>query len=297
MKEKITVYDVITDRIIKSLENGVAPWRMPWKKGKLSSIGKNAITGYEYRGINHFLTAITAITQGYDVNEWITFKQVSKIPGCKVMKGEHATPILFWTVYDAEKEGKTETRFSARYYNVFNVAQVEGLKEQYEERESVNVNPAFNPIETCENVVDSWKGKPIIENKGARAFYAPGSDIVTMPGKERFEKPEEYYSTLFHELTHSTGHESRLKREGITEAHYFGDSVYSKEELIAEMGAAFLCAHTGIETVTLENSASYVNGWLKVLKGDSKLVISAASKAQKAVDLILGKQFNKESEE
>ena len=132
--------------------------------------------------------------------------------------------------------------------------------------------------------------RPIIEIRGTRACYSPSRDLVRVPELFRYEKPEEYYSTFFHELAHSTGHQSRLNREGVTGNHFFGDAVYSREELVAEMAAAFLCGHTGIVNATIQNSAAYLQHWVKVLRGDKRLAITAAAQAQKAADFILNRK-------
>jgi antirestriction protein ArdC len=284
---KKTVYDVITSRIIESLEGGEVPWRKPWKGGK-GGTPRNAITGWEYRGINLISTALQSF---YDRQEWITFKQVSKIPGAMIRKGESATPIIYWLVKDVERDGKKETIFSPRYYRVWNVAQVDGL-DQWEsarkKHEEENPERPVSPIQAAENVIAGFRNPPPVSHGFNHACYIPSKDAIEMPAMKQFETDAEYYSTLFHELTHSTGHSSRLGREGILDAHRFGDAVYSKEELVAEMGAAFLCGTTGIEAATVKNSAAYIQSWLKKLRGDSKLVVQAAQRAQKAADYILG---------
>ena len=203
---------------------------------------------------------------------------------------------VFWkrNAYTKENEttGEEETRmgFILRYYRVFNVEQCEDLshkrikemQENHDERE-------FNPIEECEMVVEKMPKRPEISNGVARAWYHPNSDTINMPHQNSFDLDESYYGVLFHELSHSTGHTSRLerhKKDGCT--HNFGSQDYSKEELVAEMGSAFLCGHTGIEDKTLDNSASYIASWLKKLKDDKMLVVQAAAKAQKSTDYILG---------
>ena len=153
------------------------------------------------------------------------------------------------------------------------------------------------PIENCERVAEEMPNPPRILHNGERACYIPSSDTIKMPPEKAFETSEFYYNTLFHELTHSTGHESRLERQGITEAQIFGSRNYSKEELIAEMGAAFLCGHTGIENRVIDNSASYIEGWLSSLKKDNRFVIQAAAQAQKAADYILERKLEEIVEE
>jgi antirestriction protein ArdC len=221
---------------------------------------------------------------------WVTYRQAQSIGG-HVNAGEKSTPIVFWKFGVAEvqePDGEvSEKQFAmCRLYHVFNVEQctLPGLDLGKPELP----NKAFNPIPICEQVIAHFANKPAIYHHGDRAFYTPSLDTVTMPPKESFDSPESYYSTVYHELTHSTGHESRLKREGINMPHFFGDAVYSKEELIAECGAAFLSGYCGIVDKTLSNSASYLDNWIRVLKSDSRLIFHAASAAQRATDLILG---------
>jgi antirestriction protein ArdC len=170
-----------------------------------------------------------------------------------------------------------------RYYRVFNLDQVEGIKPPPEEQVS---NP-FTPIQQAEQILEHMPLKPDIRYGGNRAYYSPRLDYIQLPARESFHSPEEFYSTAFHELTHATGHPDRITRKGNTEAAYFGSHEYSREELVAEFGASMLCAQAGIEQQTITNSAAYIQGWLRVLKGDKRLAIIAAGQAQRAVDYIL----------
>jgi antirestriction protein ArdC len=274
-EKRIDAYQIVTDRIIASLEQGVAPWHKPWN----SSRAKNIASGKEYRGIN------TLMLNGvYGSPYWGTYKQFSA-KGGTVRKGEKSTPIVFWKFLQiADKNDPTKTK-QLRYYNVFNAEQID-----WEEGKGVPVEKTieFNPIEACEQIVAEYKGMPAITPSDS-AWYSPSQDIFGMPKKESFHSVAEYYSTLFHEMTHSTGHKSRLKRfelEGNT-MHAFGSADYSKEELTAEIGASFLMHEAGI-TSTQANSEAYIAGWLKVLKGDKKFIASASGLAQKAVDHIRG---------
>ncbi len=175
---------------------------------------------------------------------------------------------------------------SLRYYTLFSVEQCDDLGPSQAD------SPAATPqIETCETVLSTMNDPPPVHHGGGRAFYSPSNDTITLPPRQTFEQMEEYYSTLFHELTHASGHEKRLGRPGVTDPVKFGDHAYSREELVAEMGAAFLCGHTGISPATIRNSAAYLASWLKVLQGDGRLVIQAAAAAQRAVDHILGRTF------
>jgi antirestriction protein ArdC len=273
-----TAYEIVTESIIKQLESGVAPWRKPWR----TEIPANLVSKKEYRGINIFLLA----SQGYSSRYWITYRQAQALGG-SVTKGQHGSKVVFWKIDEYRKEnkktGETENRKSIllRYYNIFNLEQCEGIKSP----EPVHL---IHPIEQCKHIVNSMPKRPSFE-QDSRAFYRPSTDTVGMPSRSAFESAEKYYSTLFHELTHSTGHPSRIGREGIMEHNPFGSEDYSKEELVAEMGAAMLCGVVGIESRTLDNSASYLQSWINRLRSDSRLIVSAASQAQKAADYILAR--------
>ena len=278
------VYEIITDRILRKLEEGTVPWRMPWNAS--AGIPRNLISRKEYRGINVFLTG----SQGYESPYWLTFKQAKELGGY-VKEGAKGTPIVYCDTFKKEvlgKDGEVEEREMSflRYYTVFNVAQVDGI----ETPPSNVVERPFNPIGECEKIVADMPHPPELKvGVGGRAFYRSSEDAVYMPRAELFVSDEEYYSTLFHELVHSTGHETRLNRRPSKELRSFGDEAYSKEELVAEMGASFLCATAGIEDATLDNSAAYIQGWLKALRDDKKLVILAAAAAQRASDYILSR--------
>jgi len=287
---KLDVYDIVTERMIALLEQGVCPWNKPWKSG---SIPSNFVSKKPYRGINVFLLAFT----GFDCPYFVSFKQATELGGT-VKKGSKGFPVVFWNWFPKRengapvfKNGKPEMIPFLRYYTVFNLEQCEGIKWEKPERKD------FNPIETAESYVNGMKNAPTLTHGGSRACYSPALDCVRMPAKEAFTTPEAYYATLFHELTHATGHEKRLARKGIMEIDHFGSEQYSREELVAEMGSAFLCAMSGILPSVEKNSAAYLANWLGVLKGDKKLVVTAAGQAQKAVDYITGKEFGVESEE
>jgi antirestriction protein ArdC len=242
----------------------------------------NLVTKKEYRGINIFLLA----AQGYGSRYWVTYRQAQALDG-NVKKGAHGSKVVFWKFDEYRKEnsatGETENHKSIllRYYTVFNLEQCEGIKSP----ESV---PIINPIEQCESIVRSMTNPPGFA-QDSQACYRPSTDTVGMPARSAFNSAEEYYSTFFHELTHSTGHPSRVGREGIMNHNPFGSEDYSKEELVAEMGAAMLCGVAGIESQTLGNSAAYLQAWINRLRSDSRLIVSAASQAQKAADCILAR--------
>jgi antirestriction protein ArdC len=269
------IQEKVTAQIISALESGTAPWRKPWKG---SAAPHNVTTGKPYQGINWFLLSMMG------GGGFLTYKQAQSLGG-NVRKGEKGNPIIFWNFIEKKKaNGEMGKVAFLRSYTVFSVSQCEGLELPAPEGEGETV--PFVPIERAEETIAKTGAE--ISHGGNRAFYRPSTDQIQMPDKEAFHAPEEYYSTAFHELAHWTGHTSRLARKGIEDVAAFGSATYSKEELIAEMGAAFLCAEHGIDS-TLENSAAYLQGWIKALKGDSTLAISAAGAASKAANFILGK--------
>lgn len=279
-------FEVVTDRIVKILESGTVPWRKTWAEGAGLGEHQNLISQHGYRGINAMVTAASGFNSPY----WLTYKQAVDHGG-QVKRGEKSTPIVFWKFGCKEnQDGEEKSWAFANYSNVFNLDQIEGMdsvKLLAKRRKANKIE--FKPIETCEKIASTYLATgPMLEHREQRAFYRPSTDSVNMPKRESFDSVEAYYATLFHELTHSTGHGSRIGRNGITDKNYFGSHAYSKEELIAEMGSAFLCSHAGIDTPTIDNSAAYIQSWLNVLKSDSKLVLQAASQAQKAFDLIVG---------
>jgi len=275
------VYEIITEKIIKQLEAGEIPWKQPW----LGGWPKNLISKKNYQGINTFILGCQKYSNPY----WLTFKQVNQLGG-KVRKGEKSTVIVFWKQLEVkEKDIDNEelvikTIPFLRYYRVFNADQCELPEDKIPKLE---VNKNFKPIEKCEKIVENMPKRPEIRHKENIAYYSPNKDYVNMPKKEYFKKEEFYYSVLFHELGHSTGHKKRLARKKFDTWSPFGSEEYSKEELVAEMTSAYLCGYCNIEQKTLENSAAYIQGWLKKLKNDKKLVILAAAQAQKAANFIL----------
>lgn len=280
----MNVYEIVNSRILELLESGTVPWRKTWNVG--SSMPVNICSKKEYRGVNVFLLACMPYSSPY----WMTFKQCQE-KGGHIIKGQKSTPVIFWKWLDRKETETTDTDAVSgkipmlRFYNVFNMEQTEGIEPPVT---TVTVN-TFTPIERAEQIIAGMPLRPEIKHGGNRASYSPMLDYVKLPVRSSFELPEEYYSTCFHELSHATGHESRVGRKGVTETSYFGSHEYSKEELVAEMGAAFLCGHANIEN-TLENSAAYLAGWLKALKNDKTLLIHAAALAQKASDFILNVQ-------
>ena len=270
MATKQTVYEMVTERIIKKLESGVIPWRKPWN----SSGAVAWDTQREYRGINAMLL---------EPGEYATFNKIKEAGG-KVKKGAKGQIVVFWKMFENEEDPDKKIP-SLRYYTVFEInTQVEGLKSKRKESETHN----HSPIESAEQIKEAYQNCPLISYAPGKAFYMPSTDSISVPEINDYNNPEEFYSTMFHEMVHSTGHKSRLNRSGITAIAAFGSETYSKEELVAEIGSAMLCTVAGIDQTTFENSASYVSSWLRALKGDPKMVVFAASQAQKAADHIRG---------
>lgn len=281
------VYTKITDKIIELLNKGVVPWQRGWHRGKAPH---NPYTPTFYRGINWISLIGVMEDAGYTDPRFATFKQI-KDNGGSVKKGSKGTHVLYYLpVYEDGEDFEAETERKIKFlvpkaYTVFNLeAQTEGLDLPPLDIPSLD----FKPLERCEQIVSGYPSAPPIKHDGLdRAFYRPSTDSIHMPVREQFKSENEYYSTLFHEMVHSTGHASRLSRAGIIAHAGFGSKSYAQEELIAEMGAAMLCADAGIEA-TIENSAAYIQNWLGVLNDDKTLVVRAASQAELAVKHILG---------
>lgn len=287
MAENKDIYQIVTDRIIEQLENGVIPWKKGWH-GTIDG-AFNRITKKPYSLLNQMLLS--------NAGEYATFKQWKELGG-KIKKGAKGELVTFWKSYpikenvtklvDGEMQIVEEIKNIPvlRYYIVFHISQVEGVEPL-----NIEVSNEFDPIEKAEEVINNYVTKDNLafqnDEPSDRAYYAPLRDKVVVPMLSQFDSKEEYYSTTFHELTHSTKHEKRLNR-GNDGVSAFGSEDYSKEELVAEIGAANMLSYLGIETPhTFKNSAAYIQSWLQVLKNDKKMIVSASSKAQKATDYIL----------
>lgn len=279
----MNVYQVVTERIVESLKTGNVPWRCPW----VVQTPRNLVSGREYRGVNVLLLQSARFESPW----YVTFNQARDLGG-SVKKGARGTPVVYFKVYggdekrtDGASSEQERRRFVLRYYTVFNAAaQCEGI-----DLPAQAARAPFDLIEACERVTAAYPAPPSITHCGGQACYLPSRDWVTMPARETFYAAPEYYSTLFHELTHSTGAAHRLARKGVTDPVRFASHDYSFEELIAECGAAFLCAEAGIGNRTLENSAAYIGSWIRKLKSEPRWIVEASSAASKAADLILGK--------
>ena len=283
--EKRDMFQETTDKIVAMLEAGTAPWRKPWT----SADAPRNIEGRPYNGINVFILGMQPFTNPF----WMTFNQ-AKARGGNVRKGEKGTTVVFWKIMRVtdkdEKSGEkvSKTIPMLRSFTVFNVEQTENvnLPRKVRDWKPTQVSE-FEGYEAAEKIMAEYPDAPAVLT-GSAAFYVPASDTITLPARESFHSPAEFYSTAFHEMGHSTGHEKRLNREGIANIGAFGTHEYGREELVAEMTAAFLAAEAGIE-VTHDNSAAYLASWVRTIKADPRAVVVAAGKAQKAAEHILGR--------
>jgi antirestriction protein ArdC len=291
MNEKQDVYSRVTDKIIADLERGNLTWLQPWQAGhKAGAISRPLRAGgIAYRGINVLMLWAAAMEKGYNCPLWLTYKQAAELGG-QVRKGEKGSLVVY-----ANKITKTDTDETGadveieipfmKGYTVFNAEQIDGLPGHY----YATVEPENSGIERLDAVERFFASTKItIQHGGSSAFYSPDRDIVQMPELKTFRDAESYYATLAHEATHATRHESRLNRD--LGRKRFGDAGYAMEELVAEIGAAFLCADLGITPETREDHAAYIASWLKVLKDDRRAIFTAASHAQKAADYLQGLQ-------
>jgi antirestriction protein ArdC len=279
------ICQMVTDRLIEEMEKGIIPWNKPWH-GTSSCISHT--TGKPYSLVNQFVLGAPG--------EYITFNQC-KAEGGSVKKGAKGKPVVFWkqtkiTEKDPETgEEKEKLIPLLKYYTVFHINDCENIKAKWDVADE---RPHANPIEEAEAIVTTYENREQLRidrtDISDRAYYSPSRDYISVPSIEQYTETAEYYSTLFHEMTHSTGHTSRLNRfTGKAACAAFGSEEYSKEELIAEIGAASLVNYCGIENKSsFRNSAAYLQGWLRALKNDPSLIISAAGKAEKAFTYIVG---------
>lgn len=281
-------YQLVTDCILAHLERGVVPWRCPWNRN--TGRPRNFHTGREYQGVNVLLLGLLHFPSPW----WMTFRQTKEREG-SIRKGEHGALVMKFGRWDkAVKNGDgtedKKTTLFLKSYRVFNATQIEGI-----EFPPVETGPQLDPkqrIERAEQIVAQMPKSPkIAEGRTTRASYRRSTDTVEMPAFARFHSPEEFHLTLFHELIHSTGHESRLARKGVTESDGFGGKTYSQEELVAEMGAAFLGMEAGIVRDQHEQSAAYLQAWLDTLRVQEhrRWIVQAANQAGRAADFVLGR--------
>jgi len=289
-----SVFDRVTQKIITDLEQGVRPWQKPWGSDSASPriIRPRRHNGEAYNCVNILLLWDAAVRCGFQNATWMTFKQAEEY-GAHVRKGEKASLVVYANkIIRSETDAKTGEELEKqipflRGYSVFNVEQIEGLPEHFLSKpEPLKATPTLKHLAS---VVQFIKNTGVdIRHGGNRAYYAEGSDHIQMPVLEAFKDIESYYATLAHETTHWTKHETRLNRDfgRVT----WGDEGYAKEELVAEIGSAFLCADLGITPEIREDHAAYIESWLKALKNDKKLIFTAAAHASRAVAFLKSRQ-------
>lgn len=275
-----SVYELVTERIIEELEKGSIPWERPWRGTRSGAY--NFVIKRSYSLMNQMMLKHRGA--------YGTFKQWTE-KGGKIRKGEKSEIVVFWKFQIVEEENedgeKEEKKIPMlRYYNVFHISQVDGVELKEEEL------PEVEPIESAEKIKRDYVEREhikILEYATNEAFYSPAGDFIQVPERGQYKDVNEFYSTLYHEMVHSTGHKNRLNR--LEKDAHFGNEVYSKEELVAELGSASLMNMLGLETKkTIRNSAAYIQSWIKVFKNDPRFIVSAAGKAEKAVKFILNEE-------
>lgn len=290
---QFNIYEEITNRILAEIDNGIIPWHKPWT---CSAGAVSHTNGRPYSLLNQILLGVDVMGEVPEYREYLTLKQVNA-EGGKVKKGEKSKWVVFWKMYQKERikddgEKVIDTIPLLKYYHVFEVGQCEGITRKWEPLE----RKSLVPVEEAENIISAYFNRETCKLRiceSDKACYSPLFDTVTAPQMTQFGVVGEYYSTLFHEMVHSTGHKSRLNR--FEDCSYFGSEAYSKEELVAEMGAAFLIGKVGIDTQSVfRNSVAYLQGWSRKLREDKYLFVSAAGKAEAAVKYIInGKEETK----
>ena len=287
MNSSFDIYEMVTNLIIERLEKGVVPWQMPWKAE--TGLPQNMVYRKVYRGFNFWF--LLTVADKFGSPFFLTFNQVKELGG-HILKGEKGFPVIFWKILDKEeKDGSIDHFPFLRYYTVFNLKQTEGIDEsKIPSTEAFDHD--FDPIGQAEQLIEFWYDSPEIRLNQTHAFYSPSGDYIGMPNPRTFFCDEQYYNVLYHEVIHSTGHINRTGRHEKLPDHKFEshDYNYSQEELVAEMGAAYLCYMTGIQNATIDNSAAYIKSWIGKFKEDKKMLLIASSQAQKAVDYILEHQ-------
>jgi antirestriction protein ArdC len=280
------IYQTVTDRIIAELTKGCVPWHKPWNAA--TNMPRNLHSKREYRGVNIWL--LNAMS--YESPWWASYRQIQEMGG-NVRKGEKASIVVFFKMVPKKQADDPEAVPTAsglvpilRYYSIFNSCQCDGLVIP-ESEERIN---EFTPIQEATRIIHNMPCRPTIRHGGNRAYFSVTEDMIQMPPQHSFDTAEDYASTLNHEAIHATMAEHRLNRKASIKVHRWGDEAYAREELVAELGSAFLCAIAGIENRTIAASASYIEGWLKALQNDKKLIVVASAQAQKAADYILDRQ-------
>ena len=282
------IYQSVTDQIVTALEAGTPPWLCPWIGGTGDMAPANLSSGRPYRGINVLLLNMRAMTCGYSTNRWLTFQQSRGLGAC-VRKGEHGTPVVFFKMHEVVDRSALATSHVSqtndrkvipllRTFTVFNAAQIDGLPEAL--LPAPQATPEWCACDVAELILNASQAQ--IRHGGARAFYAPSLDVIQLPERSAFANATAYYGTALHELTHWTGHPQRCNRVLSSRMHI---EAYAFEELVAEMGSAFLTNYCSLHGQL--QHASYIDSWLQALRNDKRLIFTAASLAQKAADYLL----------
>lgn len=300
------IFEQVKETLLNGIKAKGLEWFKPWKNANgLIETPINRTSGKPYHGMNVFFLNAHMDFYGYESNEWLTYKQAQGLGG-QVRKGEKSVQVYFWKVgvvstqsnkyYNSESDAlkagepkdKLKKTFTLRTYRVFNITQCDDIEPRNKPEPKPSNTNTFKPIEKAEEIVVGWENCPTIRHKGNRAFYMPSMDFVQMPKPEQFVDADSYYKTLFHELVHSTGHESRLSRKGVTSCDGFGSEVYSMEELVAESGSMVLSEICGLQPKHADNSVAYIKGWTKRIKETpAKAIVSALTQSSKAVEYIL----------
>lgn len=274
------LYQEVTDRIVASIEAGTPPWVKPWSVSDQRP--RNAATQRHYRGVNNVLLGLEADIKGYADSRWLTFRQATEL-GARVRGGEHGTTIVFYKLTAIQEDSADRMAIQTRMvpllrsFTVFNVAQVDGLPEALTKKPEPTTWDAHAEAEAL-----LYSTGVEIHHGSSQAYYERAKDVIHLPPRSSFAERGDYYATALHELVHSTGHEKRCGRDL---SNRFGDSAYAMEELVAEIGSAFLCEHCRIDG-SLQHSA-YLHAWLQVLKTDKRAIFTASAKAQAAADFVL----------
>jgi len=302
---KKDIYQIITDQVIKGLQDKGLEWFKPWTGDGLSGLAISHNTGKPYKSINQFMLSYAIAHFDYKSNEFITFNQAISKKG-KVKKGATSHMVVFWNVsfsimgpsgkltyfkklsdIPSDLQDQANRHLSPRYYRVFNLDDVEGVTDKWNTKEAVK-GTIFEPREDADQIYAQMPKKPKLTHGGNKAFYMPEAHAVRMPEQDTFLDGDSYYKTLFHELVHSTGHKDLLNRKTLVNNNNFGSKTYSQEELVAEMGTMFLISILGLKPKNSDdNSQAYINGWIKHLKNHTKEILFASGQSTKAIEYIL----------
>lgn len=287
-ENKPSIHETVTAKIVAALEAGAAPWQKQWKGGVSRPLRS---TGERYQGINVLILWCAAMERGYTSPYWFTFKQAQALKGC-VRKGEKGTHVVYYATFTKEKTNDAGDTVESKIpflktYGVFNAEQIDGLPAKYATPEETTTTP-FERIENAREFFHNVGAD--VRTGGVSAFYSPSGDFIQMPEQERFIDATAYESVMAHETIHWTGHASRENR--LDKMARFGSEAYAFEELVAELGSAFLCADLQIENEPRPDHASYIASWVKVLRNDHKAIFNAASLASAAVARLHGHQPN-----